>query len=150
MNKIKLFLPGLALLALFAAPPARADVGTVDLAITNTITTAATEVNCLGATNYIDKVQRIGFMFTGQCKEADSVSNLTVIFVRSKDGVTFETTPGITWTFPVNAANPFAAYTNLNVPSARAIKVLSIQSEALDDVTNAALKIIKKTVKPSP
>jgi hypothetical protein len=140
----------LTLLALLAlALPARAEIGTETIGITNSLGAAYTTTANLGSAVKVANQDNIGLLFKFQ-GSTTGTSNIVITVARSVDGTTFETSPPITWTVPANGTTAVVAYTNLgtaNIGAAGYIKVTSIQNLNITTATtNCSLTVIKKNI----
>jgi len=138
-----------AVCALCTAPPARADVGTQSMGITNTLAASATQTTGVGSVVKVDDHRDIGLVFRGQGSD-EGTGNITLLIGRSADGVTFETTPRFSWVVAAASTNAFVAYTNMTetvLGAAGYLKVFSIQNAATNSITNCSLTVIKKRIR---
>jgi len=133
---------------------ARADVGLTDLAITNTIKAAVlTTANVSSNSAYVSKVDSVGLEL--QCQgDAAGTGAITLTLQRSLDGLIWETTPKFTWATALNGTTAVVAYTNLAdtlIGPAAYFRVYSISNgDGTANATNCVLRVIRKTLKPSP
>lgn len=152
MKHLLSFLMVAALALLAFTPPAHADTGVETVISSATFTNAATRTT--GFTDVeITKQDNVGVVLSFQGAGTNDVANLTVTFARSVDGTNFETTPRFTWPVTLNATTAVVAYTNLTsstIGAARWLRVISVQNAGDNNATNAAIYVIKKTIKASP
>jgi len=136
------------------ATMAMADVGITDLTVTNTVTASfLTTGNVSSNSAYLSKVERAGIEL--QCQgSAVGNSNITLTLQRSLDGIVWETTPMLTWATALNGTTALVAYTNLTADilgAAAYLRVYSISNgNATANATNVVVRVIRKTIKPSP
>ena len=122
-------------------------------ALTNVLHTAATTTAMMGPTNTVTKWEEVALALGVTGMESGTTSNVVVKIVRGLDGTTWETTPQITWTFPLNGVTAVVAVTNLDrtvLGSYGYWKVGSMATTSLADVTNVWLRIGTKPVRMGP
>ena len=136
------------------ATVALADVGITDLVVTNKVTASnLTTANVSGNSAYLSKSDRAGIEL--QCQgNAVGTGAITLTLQRSLDGTVWETTPTLTWATALNGTTALVAYTNLTADilgSAAYLRIYSISNgNATADATNVVVRVIRKTLKPSP
>jgi hypothetical protein len=89
--------------------------------------------------------------FTHVAGAAVAAANCTLTLVRSADGVTYETTPTLTWVIPNNSTNAVVAFTNLpaaNTDAVRFIKIKSLQNGSTNAMSSFKVWAIRKTATP--
>jgi hypothetical protein len=142
-----------AILAVAATLPARAEVGTIDFGITNSIANNYTTTVNLGNAVAITGQDRGGLMLSMTGSQAGT-GLVTITFARSPDNVNWETTPRFTWAAALNGTTPVVACTNLDQTVVGAFGYLKVVSIVNADAsclgTAASLKLVKKTIKASP
>jgi len=143
----------LALLVL-SALPSRADVGVVDLGVTNKfVASVNTTVNISSNSVFLPKVDAVGLEMRFQ-GDAAGTGLITATFARSVDGVYWETTPRFTFIAALNGTTAVVAYTNLVnsiIGPAAYLKCISVtNADGTANATNAVIRVIRKTLKPSP
>ena len=143
----------IGLAAAIIAVPAKAEVGTIDFGITNSIQKNSTITANLGNAVAVTGQDKAGLML----KFAGSVAGtglVTVTIARSPNNVDWETTPQFTFIAAGTGTTPVVAYTNLDsstIGSAGYLKVVSIVNADANLIgTNASLTLVKKTIKASP
>ena len=153
MNHIKRFFT-LTLLALVTSSPALADIGITDLGVTNKFTASYTTVaNVSSNSVYLPKTTDVGLDLQVQ-GDAAGTGLLTLTFARSYDGIVWETTPRFTWQVPLNGTTAVVGVTNIpstSIYTAGYLKCVSVaNADASCNATNCVLRVIRKTIKPSP
>lgn len=141
-------IPIAALITLFAfAPPARAEVGIINTAVTNSIAENATTTANMGNAVKVDRNTDVAVVCAFQGSAAGT-STLTYNWARSIDGTTWETFPRPSFIFTQNGTTAVVGYTNLPsawVGAAHSIKLVSIvHSGATGAITNHSVKIAVK------
>ena len=125
------------------------------MAITNKIApgTTLTAAGVLGNGVRISKTDAAALELKMQGDAAETLG-VTFTFARSADGTTYETTPRFTWVATLNGTTAVVAYTNLSnavIGPAAYLKCVSIVSAATNaNATNVTLRVLTKTLKPSP
>ena len=150
----KLFKSLLMAACALVATVAMADVGITDLTVTNTVTPGVlTTGNVSSNSAYLSKIDRVGLELQCQGSAAGN-SNITLTLQRSLDGIVWETTPMLTWATALNGTTALVAYTNLSediIGLAAYLRVYSISNgNATANATNVVVRVIRKTIKPSP
>ena len=142
-----------ALLTLLTLHTAYADVGIVDTSSTNSIAANVTTSVNLGNAIKIGKTDTVGIVHAFQGNAAGT-GKITYTWARSADGTTWETDPKFATAATLNGTTAVVNYTNLPntlIGPAQYIKLLSIaNADASATATNATVKVIVKTLKPSP
>lgn len=144
---LSFLLGGLALLSAGAA-----DYDARSIGATNSLTASATQTSNLGNVIDLKNYTRLGLQveFTHSTATPGS-GNCVITLARSADGVTYETTPRLTWTIANNNTTQVVAYTNLptaNIDNVRYIKVVSLQNTATNAMTGFKIWAIRKTATP--
>ncbi len=140
----------IGLLALGLAAPA-ADYHAVSLGTTNSLTASATQTTGTGTVIDMKNYTRLGLQVEFTHGSATAAGNCTLTLVRSADGVTYETTPTLTWVIPNNSTTQVVAFTNLpaaNTDAVRYIKIKSLQNGATNAMTGFKVWAIRKTATP--
>ena len=151
-NKFSLLIATIVAFTVLCTIPVRADVGTIDFGITNSIAAVSTNTTAptIGSAVNIDNVDNVGLVFTGAASTASS-TNVVITFARSADNSNWETTPQFTWTVPCTGLVTNVAYTNIPssmVGSAGYLKVVSIANTGATAImTNASLIAVKKKLR---
>lgn len=143
----------IALGILIGMPAFSADYNAVSIAATNSLTASATQTSAAATGNVIDlkNYTRLGLQVEFTHASATAAGNCTITLVRSADGVTYETTPTLTWVIPNNSTTQVVAFTNLpaaNTDAVRYIKVKSLQNGATNAMTGFKIWAIRKTATP--
>ena len=141
----------LATLLLLAAP-VFADVGIIDMGCTNVVNSNIVVTVNLGNAVKLAKNDNVGLLVSFQGVQIGT-DTIKYNFVRSADAITWETTPTFTIAFAANGTTNVVAYTNIPasmIGAAPYIKLNSITAAVNPHVTNHTVKIITKTLKPSP
>jgi hypothetical protein len=138
MNPIKKLTAAVALLILCSGA-AMAQVANV-----NALPTAVFSVPASGTSNYttanisvpfsVERRDQIGMQAQFKLSGAGT-ENMTFVFVRSADGVTYETSPKITWTIAGTGATAVCAYTNIPTTLIGSAKYLRLESIANGNAT---------------
>jgi len=138
MNKIKALLPMLLLVAFtFVASAQNAGSYQALNGGTNNVTAAST--NTYSLTQSIDEFDNVGIQVSFVAS-ADTNGNVLVKFAKSLDSTTYETTPSITLTVPLNGTNTSCVVSNFSLPSVATLKLTSIEH------TNSACYVTNVTV----
>lgn len=140
----------IGLLALGLAASA-ADYHAVSLGTTNSLTASATQTTGTGTVIDMKNYTRLGLQVEFTHGSATAAGNCTLTLVRSADGVTYETTPTLTWVIPNNSTTQVVAFTNLpaaNTDAVRYIKIKSLQNGATNAMTGFKVWAIRKTATP--
>jgi hypothetical protein len=146
---------GLMTIAMLAAlaMPALADVGVIDMGVTNKFTANYTTTANMGNSVKLTKNDTVGVQVAVQ-GDAAGTGAITATFARSLDGTTWETAPRFTMACALNGTTAVVQYTNFPntiIGPVGYIKLISVQNaDATANATNASIKIITKTLKPSP
>lgn len=149
---MKKFSATLAAAALFLAANALADVGVVNVGATNKIGLSATTSANLGGAVNVGKSSSVGVYMAFAGSDAGT-GQVLYTWVRSYDGVTYETSPGFKTSAAFNGLTPVVVYTNIASSSLEGVKFIKLSSIANADAingTNASVKVAIKTIKPSP
>lgn len=144
-----LFLAALVTLAL--PQSVRADVGTIDFGLTNSVAATTTNTGVAYSTNIvsIDNVDNVGLMFTGW-GAGSGTSNLKLTFYPVPDGSTPCTNTTFDWFIPAVGATNVNAYTNIPsslVGSSGSIGVYAFGNANAAGITNCRLIAIKKKLR---
>jgi hypothetical protein len=144
----KYFSPLLLLILslIIIALPARAEVGTVNFLSAGTITNNTTRTTGFSDVKVDDN--EIVSLQINASGDAAGTGNLVLILARSKDGVTFETTPRQTVSFALAGATTIVGYTNLTlVGASHSLRLISVQNaDASASATNVTVAVVKKRV----
>lgn len=143
---LSFLLGGLALLSAGAA-----DYNARSIGATNSLTASATQTTNLGDVIDLKNYTRLGLQVEFTHASTTAAGNCVITLARSADGVTYETTPRLTWTIPNNSTTQVVAYTNLptaNIDNVRYIKVVSLQNTATNAMTGFKIWAIRKTATP--
>lgn len=143
----------IALGALLGTSALSADYHAVSLATTNSLTASATQTTGTGNVIDLKNYTRLGLQveFIHTADAAVAAANCTITLIRSADGVTYETTPTLTWVIPNNSTNQVVAFTNLpaaNTDTVRYIKVKSLQNGSTNAMSDFKIWAIRKTATP--
>lgn len=141
----------IALGILIGMPAFSADYHAVSIAATNSLTASATQTSNTGNVIDMKNYTRLGLQVEFTHASATAAGNCTITLVRSADGVTYETTPTLTWVIPNNSTTQVVAFTNLpaaNTDAVRYIKVKSLQNGATNAMTGFKIWAIRKTATP--
>lgn len=141
----------IALGILIGMPAFSADYHAVSIAATNSLTASATQTSNTGNVIDLKNYTRLGLQVEFTHGSATAAGNCTITLVRSADGVTYETTPTLTWVIPNNSTTQVVAFTNLpaaNTDAVRYIKVKSLQNGATNAMTGFKIWAIRKTATP--
>lgn len=128
-----------------------ADYHAVSVAATNSVAASTTLTVNTGNAIDLKNYTRLGLQVEFTHASTTAAGNLTLTLIRSADGVTYETTPTLTWVIPNNNTNQVVAFTNLpaaNTDAVRYIKVKSIQNGATNAMTGFKIWAIRKTATP--
>ncbi len=139
------------LLALGLMSASAADYNAVSLATTNSLTASATQTTGTGNVIDLKNYTRLGLQVEFTHASTTAAGNCTITLVRSADGVTYETTPTLTWVIANNSTNQVVAFTNLpaaNTDAVRYIKIKSLQNGATNAMTGFKVWAIRKTITP--
>lgn len=153
MKSLKLIVSAaVALVALAVLTPAAwADVGTIDMGISTTITNKTTNVTATvtGTAVSIDNKDNAGLVFRGQGTGAGT-ETCTFTFARSADNSDFETQDKFTWAVVQNGSTEVIAYTNLppslvsSVGYLKCVRAAFTGASTTENLTNCYLKVVKK------
>lgn len=130
-----------------------ADYHAKSIGATNSLTASATQTANVGDVIRLENYTRLGLQveFIHSAAAAVAAANCTITLIRSADGVTYETTPTLTWVIPNNSTNQVVAFTNLpaaNTDAVKFIKVKSIQNGSTNAMSNFKIWAIRKTSTP--
>jgi len=153
MKTVKRLLMSMVMVAVLVLP-AFAEVGITDLGVTNKFTANYTTVaNVSSNSVYLPKTTDVGLELQIQ-GDAAGTGLITMTFARSYDGIAWETTPRFTWQVPLNGTTAVVGVTNIaasTIQSAAYLKCVSIaNADATANATNCVLRVVRKTIKPSP
>jgi len=157
MNKFSKSIFAAAMATMFCSlfvilPCARAEVGTINLlsggthAQGGTITNATTRTTGFADVKVEDQ-EIVSLQINASGTEAGTGA-LTMILARSKDGVTFETSPRQSISFSLAGATTIVGFTNLvYVGAAHSLRLISVQNaDANASATNVTISVVKKRV----
>jgi len=128
-----------------------ADYHARSIGATNSLTASATQTTNLGEVIRLENYTRLGLQVEFTHASTTAAGNCTITLIRSADGVTYETTPTLTWVIPNNSTNQVVAFTNLpaaNTDAVKFIKVKSLQNGATNAMTGFKIWAIRKTATP--
>lgn len=130
-----------------------ADYSARSLGVTNTIaaSTTVTAAEALGDVIDLKNYTRLGLQVEFVHPSTTAAGNVTLTLIRSADGVTYETTPTLTWVIANNNTNQVVAFTNFPVTATdavRFIKLKSIQNGATNTLNGVKVWAIRKTATP--
>jgi len=128
-----------------------ADYHATSISATNSVAASTTLTSNTGNVIDLKNYTRLGLQVEFTHASTTAAGNLTLTLIRSADGVTYETTPTLTWVIPNNNTNQVVAFTNLpaaNTDAVRYIKVKSIQNGATNAMTGFKIWAVRKTSTP--
>jgi len=128
-----------------------ADYHARSIGATNSLTASATQTANLGEVIRMENYTRLGLQVEFTHASVTAAGNCTITLIRSADGVTYETTPTLTWVIANNSTNQVVAFTNLpaaNTDAVKFLKVKSLQNGATNAMTGFKIWAIRKTSTP--
>lgn len=130
--------------ALAMALPAAAQQYTVTTLTSHTnavpaSTTDTTDSNAVTLTKFAN----VGVQVQFQGSHADDTANMTFSFIRSVNGVLYDSVP-LTFAVPVNGTTAVRASTNWVLGGIGYLKLTSIQNAATNQVTNIVIRVSTK------
>jgi len=134
--------------ALLLAIPALADVGTSAFVSAGTITNATTRTTGFSDVK-VDNRDNVGLQVTYKGTGAGTGA-VTLIVARSGDGVTFESTPRLTFITALNGTTEVSYYTNLTssvIGGAHSLRLISVQNADAVSATNFSATVVMKRIK---
>ena len=135
------------MVALMVTLPVCAEVGTINFLSAGTITNSTTRTTGFSDVKIEDQeVVAIQMEFQGS---QAGTGLITCTMARSKDGITFETTPRFTAIAALNGNTAVVAFTNLTALTggAHSLRLVSVQNaDASASATNCTISIVKKRV----
>ena len=129
------------LAAVFAVSASAQTYGTTAVVSGGTNNVAATATNSYGTVINATRRDAIGLQFSFKCSGTTAVTggDATLVFVKSLDGTTYDTSNTLRFTLAANSTSTVCLVTNVTLSSAGYLKLSTIENTTTNAITNVSV-----------